>query len=84
MYEITLDNIRTAIREEMQKVLKISVNRDQLIPRKDAAKILGIKEQTLSVWATKGVGPAPTKIGAKSMYRIAVLEQFIKDQTMPR
>lgn len=56
----------------------------KLLSRKEAAKMLGVRPNTLAVWAMKGTGPAPTKIGAKSMYRRSVLDEYINANTMPR
>ncbi|MDA3971255.1 MAG: helix-turn-helix domain-containing protein [Desulfobulbaceae bacterium] len=82
--DFTLDEMRQLLQEEMMRILKISLNGEELYPRKEAAKILKVKENTLAVWAMTGRGPAPTKIGTRSMYRRSVLDQFIKDNTMPR
>lgn len=55
-----------------------------LLSRIEAADLLGIKVNTLAVWATKGIGPAPTKIGRCVRYRLDVLEVYISEHTMPR
>ena len=68
--------------------MRIAFQRQQpvspLLDRKAAAEYLGIKEQTLSKWAMDGIGPAPTKIGARSLYRREILDEFILENTMPR
>jgi len=52
--------------------------------RKTAAEYLKIKPQTLAVWAVKGIGPAPTKIGSRVFYRRDILEAYVIGQTAPR
>jgi len=63
---------------------KIDEDANKLLSRKEAAKMLGIRPNTLAVWATKGKGPAPTKVGTRSMYLRSVLDAYINDNTMPR
>lgn len=82
--EITLDEMRQLIRDELQKFLDVKQDEDKLFSREEAAKMLGVKSNTLAVWAMDGKGPAPTKIGTKSMYRCSVLKAYISENTMPR
>jgi hypothetical protein len=82
--DFSKQEIRQLIHEEIGRTQPPRQHDDHLDTRKEAALYLGIKENTLAVWAMKGHGPAPTKIGRRSMYRRTVLEQFIKDNTMPR
>jgi len=79
---VTLDEIRNLIREEMSRawVQKEGI----LLNRKEASLILGVKENTLATWAMKGTGPATTKIGRRVMYSSAILEKYIQENTMPR
>ena len=54
-----------------------------LLSRKQAAEFLGIAEQTLAVWATNGRYHLPyILVGRRAMYRISVLEKFLKDRTV--
>ena len=78
------DEVRKHIREKMQEYLDVKREEDQLLSREKAAEMLGIKPNTLAVWSTKGTGPAPTKVGSKSMYRKSVLDAYISENTMPR
>jgi hypothetical protein len=57
----------------------------EFFSRKETALLLGVKPQTLAVWAMKNIGPAPTKIGKRSVrYRRDILEAYISKNTMPR
>lgn len=51
----------------------------QLLPRAQAAKILGLKPATLATWSCLGRYDLPVvKIGSKAMYRRIDLEAFIE------
>ena len=82
--EITLDEMRKLVQDELQKAFAVKQDTDKLLSREAAAEMLGIQPNTLAVWAMKGTGPAPTKIGTKSMYRRSVLDAYISKNTMPR
>ena len=82
--EITLDEMRQIIQDELQKFHDVKQDADKLLSREAAAETLGVQPNTLAVWAMKGTGPAPTKIGTKSMYRQSVLAAYISKNTMPR
>ena len=82
--EITLDEMRQIIQDELQKAFAVNQDTDKLLSREAAAETLGVQPNTLAVWAMKGTGPAPTKIGTKSMYRRSVLDAYISENTMPR
>jgi len=56
----------------------------RLLTRQEAAELLKIKPQTLACWATKGVGPAPTKVGRSVRYQMSELLNFIRKNTAPR
>jgi excisionase family DNA binding protein len=56
----------------------------ELLTRKEAADLLGVKENTLSVWTVRGTGPPSTKIGSCVRYRRSELEKYIENNTMPR
>ncbi len=56
--------------------------RPPLLPAAEAAKRLGIAEQTLAVWRSTGrYSLAFVKIGRRVMYRESVLEAFIEANT---
>lgn len=78
------EDLRTIIREELEQILKINNLEKDLLSRKEAAEFLGVKENTLAVWAMKGVGPAPSKICGCVRYQRSVLEAFVSHNTMPR
>jgi hypothetical protein len=46
-----------------------------------AAGMLGVKEQTLAIWRTRGEGPAYTKVGRSVVYRLGEIRRFIEAQT---
>lgn len=57
--------------------------REPLLSRVDAAKILGIHPATLAVWhSTKRHIIPVVKVGARAMYRAADIEAFIKSRTV--
>lgn len=82
--DFTIEDFREVIQEEILKVTATSTNLAVLLTRKEASEYLKVKENTLAVWAVKGIGPAPTKIGSRSMYKRSFLDQFIDENTMPR
>ena len=84
LHEFSLDEMRQIIQDELQKALAVKHDTDKLLSREEAAEMLGVQSNTLAVWAMKGIGPAPTKIGTRSMYRRSVLDAYISKNTMPR
>jgi len=51
----------------------------QLLTRKAAAQYLGVKENTLAVWATTKRHPLPyIKVGRLVKYRLSDLEAFLE------
>ena len=54
-----------------------------LLTRQQAAEFLGVKAQTLAVWATTKRYPLPyVRIGRKVKYRRADLERFIESRVV--
>ncbi len=82
--EFTLDDMRQLVKDELKKILDVKQSADKLFSREEAAELLGVKSNTLACWAMTGKGPAPTKVGTKSMYRQSLLENYISENTMPR
>jgi len=78
----SMNEIRNLIREEISRAWL--QQETSLLNRKEAASMLGVKENTLATWAMKGTGPASTKIGRRVMYSSAILEKYIQENTMPR
>lgn len=73
------------VRDEIGKqFLEREGQKTILLSRIEAADLLGVKVNTLAVWAMKGIGPAPTKIGRCVKYRLDILADFITNNTMPR
>lgn len=61
----------------------MTVENDKLLTRPEAAKYLGIKPQTLSVWACTKRYPLPfVKVGRSVRYRVSDLEKFIQARTV--
>lgn len=57
----------------------------ELVDRVDAAKILGIKPETLSGWVCRGKTDLPyIKIGGRVRYKISDLKDFIKRNTIEK
>ncbi len=54
-----------------------------LLTRREAAAFLGVKEQTLAVWATTRRYHLPmVKVGSLCRYRVADLERFLESRTV--
>jgi len=55
-----------------------------MLTRPEAAVFLGIKPQTLAVWAMSGKHVPIVKVGARSVrYRESDLREFLERQTIP-
>ncbi len=55
----------------------------QLLSRKEAAEYLGVKPETLSVWACTGRYSLPyVKIGSVVKYRLSDLNDFIESRAV--
>jgi excisionase family DNA binding protein len=53
------------------------IDLNKLITRKEAAEILGLKPNTLAVWATEKRNLPYYKIGSSVKYKLSDIEQFI-------
>ena len=51
---------------------------DLLLREEDAAQYLGMKSSTLRQWRSRSQGPAYHKFGARVLYRMSDLEDFIE------
>ena len=51
---------------------------DRLLTPREAAGLLGLKEQTLAVWRLRGNGPTYRKLNGACRYRASDLETFIE------
>jgi excisionase family DNA binding protein len=54
----------------------------ELLTRREAAEILGLQEQTLGAWATRGVHLPFIKTGHAVRYRKSDIEQWLEKQTI--
>jgi len=61
----------------------MNLTEDRLLDRAEAAKIPGLKPQTLSIWAMSGRNLAVVKLGRRVKYRLSDVEKFVKENTMP-
>lgn len=83
--KILIEELRSLVRDEIQVALApVVAKSDPLVPRTQAAEQLNIKPHTMAVWATRGTGPAPTKIGSRVFYRKSELDRFLDENTAPR
>jgi hypothetical protein len=55
----------------------VEVLPDGRMNRKSTARYIGCAEQTLTVWAMRGVGPRPLKVGGRVFYRKSEVDRFI-------
>lgn len=46
----------------------------------DAARAVGVSENTLRTWRTKGIGPVGFKVGRRVMYRRTAIEAWLAEQ----
>jgi hypothetical protein len=79
--EFLEDTIKATIISALAGVYE---NQDPLYTRQEAADYLRIKINTLSIWCTEGRGPAPSKLGSRTLYRKSALDEFITKNTLPR
>ena len=54
----------------------------ELLKPTTAAKILGVKEQTLSLWRHRSVGPDYVKVGSNIRYAPQTLAEYVEKQTV--
>jgi len=55
----------------------VEVLPDGRMNRKATARYIGLSEQTLQIWAMRGVGPRPLKVGGRIFYRKSEVDRFI-------
>ncbi len=53
-----------------------------LLTRRQAAEFLGLKPQTLEVWAAKRTGPPFVRVGGVVRYRQSDLDEWIESRTV--
>lgn len=46
-----------------------------------ASSLLGLKASTLEVWRCKGIGPRFVKLGARVVYRLCDINEFLENRT---
>lgn len=60
----------------------VKVMEQQLITRREAAKLLGLTPQTLAKWAMTGKNLNVVRISTRSVrYRLADIERFVQEKT---
>lgn len=63
--------------------MEMTVSRSPLLTRDEAAEFLGVKPQTLAVWAATKRYPLPhIKVGSRVRYRRSDLERFLDQRTV--
>jgi len=59
------------------------IRKNELITREEAAALLGIKPDTLAIWAsTKRYALPYIKIGRSVRYKLSDVQQFIESRTI--
>jgi hypothetical protein len=53
---------------------------DGRMDRKSTARYIGCAQQTLAIWALKGVGPRPIRVGGKVFYQKNDVDRFISGE----
>jgi hypothetical protein len=56
-----------------------TIQPNDLLERKDAARFLGLSPNTLTCWVTRKKGPPFFKPGKKALYKVADLQKFLDD-----
>ncbi len=56
---------------------RVRTTPDGRMTRADAARYLGLKPKTLSMWKLQGKGPASIRVGGRVFYFKDVLDAFI-------
>jgi predicted DNA-binding transcriptional regulator AlpA len=62
-------------------VTSLSIDRDTLLNREDAASMLRLTPQTLANWASTGKGPPVVRLGRAVRYRVSDLTRWIERNT---
>ena len=57
------------------------MHREELLPPREVAVILGCCENTLSRWRAQATGPSYIKIGGRIRYPRSLLDQYVEAQT---
>ena len=70
-----------SIAEVEVESITVRVLPDGRLSREDAARYLGLKSKTLSMWALKGKGPKPTRVGGRVFYYKEELDRFIAEDS---
>lgn len=55
----------------------VEVLPDGRMSRAATARYIGCAAQTLAIWAVRGIGPRPIRIGGKVFYRKREVDHFI-------
>ncbi len=59
------------------------VTEDRLVNPKEAAGMLGLREQTLAAWRMTAKNIPYIKVGRTVKYRLSALEAYLVKQTVP-
>ena len=56
---------------------------DDVVDRRTAARIVGLRPSTLATWACTGAGNLPyIRAGRRAVYRVGTLRQWLRDRTI--
>lgn len=58
--------------------VRVRILPDGRLPRRDAAKYVGVASKTLAMWALSGKGPRSVKVGGRIFYYQSDLDAFIQ------
>ncbi len=61
----------------------MSITRDPLLTRPQAAEILGLQTQTLAKWSMTAKNLPVVRLGGRVRYKLSDVEQFVERSTVP-
>ncbi len=72
-----------SVTQAQAEVVRVRILPDGRLSRGDAARYLGLKSKTLSMWSMQGRGPRPIKVGGRVFYYRHSLDRFICGEVEP-
>lgn len=80
MHRTELDN--DVSDQVVVEVVRVRILPDGRLTREDAAKYLGLKPKTLSMWAVDGKGPPHVRLGGRVFYFKEALDAFVRGENV--